>query len=52
MTMDASTDDFLPKPCDQDELRVRLRQGQRMIGLEQTLAEQNPQLRETQAALV
>src|SRR5262249_49536640 len=33
------------------ELRVRLRAGERIIQLEQTLAEQNRVLRETQAAL-
>ncbi len=42
----------LAKPFDQDELRVRMREGQRIIDLERTLAEQNRQLRETQAALV
>ncbi len=50
--MDAGADDFLVKPCDQQELRVRLREGERIIRLEQELAEQNHQLRQTQAALV
>ena len=50
--MDAGADDFLAKPVDYDELRVRLRAGQRIIELERTLADQNRQLRDTQAALV
>ena len=50
--MDAGADDFLIKPCDQDELRVRIHAGERIICLEQTLADQNRQLRETQTALV
>ncbi len=50
--MEAGADDFLVKPYDREELRVRIREGERIIRLEHELVEQNRQLRETQAALV
>ena len=43
--MEAGADDFLTKPFDRDELRVRLRAGERIIRLEQNL-------RETKVALI
>jgi len=50
--MEVGADDFVTKPFDRDELRVRLRAGERIIQLEQNLAEQNRALREAQAALI
>ncbi len=50
--MEAGADDFVAKPFERDELQARLRAGERIIQLEQTLAQQNRELRETQAALI
>jgi signal transduction histidine kinase len=50
--MEAGADDFIGKPFDQEELRVRLRAGERIVQLEKTLAEQNRALRQAQAAMI
>ncbi len=50
--MEAGADDFLSKPLDAEEFRVRVRVGERIIRLEQTLVEQNRALREAQSALI
>jgi sigma-B regulation protein RsbU (phosphoserine phosphatase) len=42
--MDAGADDFLFKPVDIDQLRVRLRAGRRLLELERKLAERNREL--------
>jgi light-regulated signal transduction histidine kinase (bacteriophytochrome) len=44
--MEAGADDFLRKPFDREELRVRLRAGVRIVKLERTLAAQNRELRQ------
>ncbi len=44
--MEAGADDFLSKPFDRGELRVRLRAGERIIHLERSLAQRNAQLQE------
>jgi phosphoserine phosphatase RsbU/P len=47
MGLSAGADDFVSKPVDPEELRARLRVGERLLKLEQSLAEQ---IRELQAA--
>ncbi|MBX3359500.1 MAG: SpoIIE family protein phosphatase [Phycisphaeraceae bacterium] len=44
--IEAGADDFVAKPFDRDELRVRLLAGERMVRLERTLSLQNDQLRQ------
>ncbi len=49
--MEAGADDFIPKPVDFAELRVRLRAAQRMIDLQYDLELQNRELRKAHDTL-
>ncbi len=44
--IEAGADDFVSKPFDREELRVRLLAGERIVRLERTLSQQNNQLQE------
>lgn len=44
--LSAGADDFVSKPVDPDELHARLRTGERIVRLEQTLAKQVKELQE------
>jgi sigma-B regulation protein RsbU (phosphoserine phosphatase) len=49
--MDAGADDFVVKPASFEELRVRVRAGQRIVELEQRLADRSNQLEQSNRRL-
>ena len=49
--MDAGADDFLVKPISSEELRVKVRAGERILTLERGLEERNRQLEEVHSRL-
>jgi phosphoserine phosphatase RsbU/P len=49
--MDAGADDFLVKPISPEELRVKVRAGERILSLEQGLAQKNRELAHTNQRL-
>jgi sigma-B regulation protein RsbU (phosphoserine phosphatase) len=49
--MDAGADDFMVKPVDIDNLRVRVRAGERILNLERDLADKNQELETAHDAL-
>lgn len=49
--MDAGADDFLVKPVGPDELRVKVRAGERVLNLQQGLAQKNDELARTNQQL-